>query len=170
MVRYSSCGEPSRGATLSSSQPSSTLSPPLFPLEFWQLKDHPSGVPQGSFKQVGQFSCLSLQLCTFPNSVHWGVKEGNPRQLLLNLLIPILESVSERKGPPTSWVSYLYLHLENWKPFSLLACLPVPYGMDNNAGRGLPGDVDDSVFHWYPLSSHSCPGVTERGGTVLIDL
>lgn len=44
-------------------------------------------------------------------------------------------------------ISRLYLHLENWKPFSLLACLPVPYGMDNNAGGGgLPGNVDDSIL------------------------
>lgn len=103
VVQYSSCGEPSRGAILSlhlrHSQPSATSSPPPLPLDSWQLKDYPLG---SSEAHSGRFAKFPAFLCPVPYLVYWDVNEGNGRQLFLNLLIPILESVSKRKGQPMS--------------------------------------------------------------------
>lgn len=78
--------------------------------------------------------CLSLKLQSFSNLVFWDVSEGNLWQLLLNLLIPILESVSKRKGQPESQVSHLKAPVASGKLEAIYfaACLHVPHDMGNN--------------------------------------
>lgn len=91
----------------------------------WRI-GHPSGISQDSFRQVGQVSCLSLRLCAFPNLVHEGVKEGN---LSSEFTDPNFGKCFWETGTPNVMG---FLHLEKGEPFSLLACFPVLYGMDNN--------------------------------------
>ena len=44
---------------------------------------------------------------TMPQFGSLDVSEGNPWRLLLNMLVPTLESVSKRKGQPVSQVPHV---------------------------------------------------------------
>lgn len=119
--------------TLTSSQPfpaSCNLISTFTPIGFLAAEGFPLGSSEAYSVRLVKFPAFPYS----PNLVHWKDNEGNPRQLLLNLLIPHRKVFPRGKESPchTFPMQSLHLHLGNWKPFSLLGYWPMPQGMDNN--------------------------------------